>query len=619
MTTVDEPTPVVPTGDATSIAGQWLRDFTRAMDSVDLGAVELLFLSDGWWRDLLSVTWDFRTLHGMEAIQEIAKCGTDAGLTKFALTKGKTPQVVSRDPSPESIEAFFDFETRVGQGRGVVRLTLDVDGMWKAWTLLTTLQDLHGHEQARRTHRPAHVPENGASPGDNWSDWRQRASEFTQSEPQVVVVGSGHGGLAVAANLSLFGIDTLIIEQNARIGDNWRMRYHSLVLHDPIWADHLPYLPFPESWPVHTPKDKLADWLELYAVAMDLNFWTGTQILDSSYDDARNVWTLQVRRSDGTVRTLHPAHVVLATGVHGETQVPQFEGMKNFGGRLLHSSEYTGGDLSPGTRAIVVGAGNSGHDIAEDLHRSGADVTLIQRSSTYVMTQKNGLPTLFGSLFYEGGPPVEDADLLGASFPYSLALERAVHQTRVIADMDRDLLEGLKRAGFRTDLGINGGGGLSKILFGPGSYYLDVGCSQLIADGKVKVAHASVERLTETGIIFDDGARLDADIVVFATGYKSMRETARRLFGDELADRCDPLWGLNSEGEINSMWRNSGHPGFWFMGGPLYIARFYSRYLALQIQALERGIFIHPAVSSASRSGSGTELVGQSSKGAELN
>jgi len=104
---------------------------------------------------------------------------------------------------------------------------------------------------------------------------------------------------------------------------------------------------------------------------------------------------------------------------------------------------------------------------------------------------------------------------------------------------------------------------------------------------------------------------------VFATGYKNMRESARRLFGNEVAHRCGPLWGLNSEGEINSMWRNSGHPGFWFMGGPLYIARFYSRYLALQIQAVERGIFTHPAVRAASSSDAGTELVGQSSEGSK--
>jgi len=591
-----EPAASLSPREVAGIAQRWLEDFSTAMDAVDVDAIELLFRSDGWWRDLLALTWDFRTFRGTPAIRAaMNEHRNDAGLTKFTLTRDKAPQLVSRSPSPQSIEALFDFESTVGQGRGVVRLTPDGVGSWRAWTLLTTLQELHGHEQARRTRRPARVPDEGAGPGGNWSDWRQRISEFNDTEPDVLVVGSGHCGLGVAANLSLFGVTTLVVEKNPRIGDNWRQRYKSLVLHDPIWADHLPYMPFPESWPVHTPKDKLADWLEMYASAMDLNVWTDTQLLGSSYDDHTGRWSIQVRRGDGPLRTLHPAHIVLATGVHGEVRMPEIDGMDQFRGRILHTSQYSGGEAQPGTKAVVIGAGNSAHDVAEDLHRSGADVTMVQRSSTYVMSQKNGLPTLYGALFYEGGPPIEDADLLGASFPYLLALERAVHQTQVIAEMDRDLLDGLQRAGFRTDLGVNGGGGLSKILSGPGSYYLEVGCSQLIADGKIGVTHAGIARITETSVVFDDGTSLDADVIILATGYANMRETARRLFGDELADRCDPLWGLDSEGEIKSMWRSSGHPGFWFMGGPLYIARFYSRYLALQIQAIVKGAHVHPA------------------------
>jgi cation diffusion facilitator CzcD-associated flavoprotein CzcO len=252
-------------------------------------------------------------------------------------------------------------------------------------------------------------------------------------------------------------------------------------------------------------------------------------------------------------------------------------------------------------KAVVIGAGNSGHDIAEHLCTSGADVTLVQRSSTYVMTQKSALSTLYEPLFHEGGPALADADLLLASFPYRLALQRSVHQTAIMAELDRELLDGLISAGFRLDMGIDGAGAISKTLSasGPGGYYLDVGCSQLIVDGKIKITHARVERFTAAGVAFDDGSELAADIVVLATGYKSMRETARRILGADAADQCGPVWGLNDEGELQGMWRNSGHPGLWFMGGSLYIARFYSRYLALQIHAIEQKAIPHPWETSA--------------------
>ena len=110
---------------------------------------------------------------------------------------------------------------------------------------------------------------------------------FESSQPDVVVIGAGQGGLAVAANLGLLGVDTLVLEKNERVGDSWRKRYRSLVLHDPVWADHLPYLPFPASWPIYAAKDKIADWLEFYASAMELNVWTSTEILSSAYDRSR--------------------------------------------------------------------------------------------------------------------------------------------------------------------------------------------------------------------------------------------------------------------------------------------------------------------------------------------
>jgi putative flavoprotein involved in K+ transport len=253
-----------------------------------------------------------------------------------------------------------------------------------------------------------------------------------------------------------------------------------------------------------------------------------------------------------------------------------------------------------GNRAVIIGAGNSAHDVAQDLHRRGFDVTMVQRSSTYVISQQTNFDLTIGRLYHEGGMPTDDADLLGASFPYHLSLQRAVALTNEMASRDRDMLDGLERAGYTYDLGIGGAGGLSKILHGPGGYYIDVGCARLIADGEIAVTHAGVERFTADGVQFDDGSRGDYDLVVFATGYTTMRDTARSILGDEAADRCAPVWGLDEEGEIRGIWRPTGHPGLWFMGGPLYIARFHSRFLALQLHADVLGIPSSVAAASGS-------------------
>jgi putative flavoprotein involved in K+ transport len=580
--------------EVTAIATEWLDALGRFLEAGGPDAAAEAFVADAWWRDLLALTWDLRTFHGIEAISDrISDLVAGVGIGGLTLAPGRAPKISF--PSEESawIELIFDFETPVSLCRGVGRLVPDEGARcgWKAWNVLTTLHELRGHEMVRGTRRPIAEPRRGRREGESWAAARSRIEEFADAEPEVLVVGSGQGGLAVAASLELLDVPTLVIEKNARVGDNWRNRYRSLVLHDPVWADHLPYLPFPDSWPIYTPKDKLGDWLEGYASAMELNVWTGAELAESAYDAAAGRWRVDVVRADGSKQTVRPAHVVLATGALGEPRMPEFPGADEFRGELMHSRGYRGGERWDGRRAIVVGACNSGHDIAQDLQREGAEVTLVQRSSTYIMSQANGIPVLFGGLYSEDGPDLEEADLMNSSFPFPLVVEFAKAQTSAIAELDRDLLDGLARVGFKTDMGDDGGGLMSRALRRGGGYYIDVGCSRLIADGKIAVRQGmEIESFTANGLRFADGSEVEADLVVMATGFSNMRDTARRLFGDELGDRVKPVWDLDDEGELNTLWRDSGHPGFWFMGGPLVMARIYSRYLALQIKAREIGL-----------------------------
>lgn len=391
----------------------------------------------------------------------------------------------------------------------------------------------------------------------------------------------------------------MIVDKNPRIGDNWRNRYHQLVLHDPVWYDHLPYLPFPPNWPTFTPKDKLAEWFDSYARLLELNVWTSTIVESASWDDSKRQWTvnLQRERADtGKVeqRTLHPKHIIQATGHSGEMQFPKIKGMDSFAGNLCHSSQFKGAGTSTSEnkkRAVVVGSCNSGHDIAQDFYEHGYDVTMVQRSSTFVVSSDSILNVMLAGLYEEGGPPTEDADLTFMSNPNPVLKRIHMDAMKEISRRDQDIIQGLERAGFKTDLGPDDSGFFMKYFQRGGGYYIDVGCSQLIIDGKIKIKQGQeISEVKPHSLVFADGTELPADEIIFATGYENMRGTARKIFGNELAERVKDVWGFDDEGELRTMWRKTGHPGFWFFGGNLALCRYFSRMLALQIKAMEEGI-----------------------------
>lgn len=571
---------------AADLFAAWFEQFERAVQAADPTAVVALLGPDCWWRDLLALTWDLGTYHGPDAVaQMLGQHLSDGAMTALAVTTEFGPRSAG-----DAVEGFITFQTPLGSGRGAIRLVQE-QGRWLAWTILTELDDLRGHERAIGAHRsrgPRHTGINAG--GRNWLDERTEHVRYQDHEPAVVVVGAGQGGLTVAANLGLMGVDTLLVEKSERVGDGWRKRYKSLVLHDPVWADHLPYMPYPDSWPVYCPKDKLADWFESYAAAMELNVWTSSTLLASEYDEAAGRWTLRISTPDGE-RTVHPRDVILATGAAGEPNVPDVPGRESFQGVSYHSSRHADAGQWAGRKAVVVGACNSGHDIAQDLYEAGADVTLVQRSSTHIISQQHGIPAIFGSNFTEGGPPLAYADLLAAGTPWPLVLEMAKDGVKQTAVQDAELLAGLDAVGFQRNDGPDGTGLMGFALAKGGGYYIDVGCSGLIAAGKIKLAQGSgLAEFTPEGIRLEDGRSLPADVVVLATGYANMRETARRLFGDGVADRLPLVLGIGEDGEIGGLYRRTGHPGFWYMGGPLAWVRIYSKHLALQITAKHAGI-----------------------------
>lgn len=396
----------------------------------------------------------------------------------------------------------------------------------------------------------------------------------------------------------MLNVDTLIVDSNPRIGDNWRNRYKQLVLHDPVWYDHMPYLSFPAHWPIFTPKDKLAKWFETYVEALELNVWTQTALTAASFDERKQIWTVHLERTtaDGKTETrvFHPRHLIQATGHSGKKNLPQINGMDSFkGDRLCHSSEFTGAvpANSSSKKAIIVGSCNSAHDIAQDFCEKGYDVTMVQRSTTCVISSEAIVKIGLKGLYDETGPPTEDADLMLHGFPSEVLKAQQVGVTKLQAEHDSELLGGLERAGFRLDRGPSEAGLFMKYFQRGGGYYIDVGASQLIVNGKIKIKQGQeIAEVLEHGMRFADGTTLEADEIVFATGYQNMKTQAQLIFGDSLAEKVGSVWGFDSEGEMRTIWRQSGHPGFWFMGGNLAAARYYSRILALQIKGIEVGL-----------------------------
>ncbi|MFN5275727.1 flavin-containing monooxygenase, partial [Bradyrhizobium sp.] len=424
--------------------------------------------------------------------------------------------------------------------------------------------------------------------GPNWLDLRKASTEYADRDPDVLVVGGGQAGLAIAARLKQLKIDALIVDREARVGDNWRKRYHALTLHNQVQVNHLPYMPFPPNWPTYIPKDKLANWFESYVDAMELNFWTGTEFLGGSYDDAQGRWTVELRRADGTTRTMQPRHVVMATGVSGIPNLPDIPGLKNFSGKVMHSSRYEDGESWTGKRALVIGTGNSGHDIAQDLHSSGAAVTLVQRSPTLVTNIEPSAQLAYAA-YNEGS--LEDNDLIATSMPLTLAKRSHVLMTEQSKELDKPLLDGLARRGFKLDFGDGGTGWQFKYLTRGGGYYFNVGCSDLVASGAVALKQFSdIETFVSEGARLKNGETVEADLIVLATGYRPQEELVKKLFGEAMAQRVGPIWGFGDGQELRNMYTRTPQPGLWFIAGSLAQCRINSRYLALQIKAIEASL-----------------------------
>ena len=554
-----------------SIATAWLRAFEAALASGDEAMIASMFEPDGNWRDVLAFTWHLTPRVGADSIAAgLAARQPAVEAHSFEVDPNRTPPRRVKRMGRDSIEIIYRFETKVGRGEGVLRLVpVNGDGGaagHQAWVISTKLNQLKGFEEKTGDNRPSGAAYSRNFGGDNWDDARRKAQIYDDRSPEV-----------------------LIVEKWPRIGDSWRKRYHSLALHNSIKVNHLPYLPFPPTWPNFIPKDMLALWFEFYAQVMEINHWTSTEFTKGEWDAKAKHWVATVRQADGAKRILKPHHIVFANGVSSYPLIPKIPGLDSFKGEVIHSEGFDSGAPFAGKKALVIGTGSSANDIALDLHSFGCETTIIQRGSTTVVSIDPSAKLNYA--LYDEGPPIEDCDLIASSATPPMIIEAYKMAVQRMVELDHDMIEGLKRIGFKYDIGEDNTGHQMKYRRRGGGYNLDAGSSDLMIKGEIGLLqNDKIERYCPEGALLKDGTIVPADVIILGTGYYSQGELVRRALGEEMADRIGPIWGEGDDGELSNMFKRTPQEGAWFIAGSLPQARIYSKVMALQIKALQEGL-----------------------------
>ncbi|KAJ4357993.1 uncharacterized protein N0V89_002570 [Didymosphaeria variabile] len=574
--------------DAKQVTANWLSQLERSFSERSIDLVSNLFIENCWWRDIVALSWDFSCKQGQEAIRNYLVSATHGLSDIRANTFGGLQPMLVEFGGESWIQSGFTFRTPHGDGKGLLKLMNVGVGNWKAWTVFTQLEKLDYMKELEKQ-RAACVPPTSVPAMIG-------AGHDESEDNQVIIVGAAQAGLMLGARLKHMRIKTLLLERNARLGDSWRQRYQSITLHTPSYTDHWAYMKIPETWPRFLVGDEVADFMEHYGQLMGLDIQYNTDVKNVSYDEATRKYTIQSATPEG-MRSHSATHLVLATGLFGDEPIlPTFPGQDSFEGQIYHSKYHRSAADIPDThnkKVVIIGAATSGHDIAADFVAHGAGkVTMMQRHPIYSISRESWETFMLG-LWKMDGLSTEEADIVGNSFPLAIIRTMSVGLTKMMAEHDKDVHDGLKKAGLALKEGDDGCGLADYQLIKGGQYYIDQGANEMIIDGRIKIQQCEegVKKFTEDGLVLADGTKLEADVVVLATGFQKETTTIEKLMGSDILKRLHNKFGqLDEEQERSGWWRSTGLPGFWFMTGSFMYCRQFSLPLALQIAAVELGL-----------------------------
>lgn len=587
--------------DAGARIESWAKRFVDCLlceNAVEIRAgAEALFHDKCYWRDLVLFTWNIVTVEGCGNVaQALAETASRVAMKGGGCVLKAEPHFAPRVEEDSTVSGWLHINTRSARGVLHVRLRKHHNGSELCTLLFTCATELCGFEELAGPRRL--IGQELESPVK-----RPRLEvAVKQSSPYVLIVGGSQSGLMLAARLRRLNVPTLVVDKHAKPGDGWRGRYSGLHLHDPVQVCDLPYMPFPDHFPVYMSKDQFGNWLDIYAQAMEIDFQGCTEVLKASYDSNFEEWTVQMK-AQGTLSIIRAKHIVLATGNQSAAQLPSFTGMETFEGELMHSSKFPGCGCSDdkwrGKKCIVVGANTSAHDIAQDLCEHGAQVTMIQRSKTCVVKTQR-IRELAASSGYSDaavsdGKNAPIADMLGAALPYALKVPLLQEWVKDVKRNDETFYKSLTEVGWSQAWGDDETGPFMMFIRRFCGFYFDIGASQHIINGNIKLQSGeTISEIKPRSVLLSSGAELECDLIVCATGYENMSRWVSKLISPEVAEAVGPCWGLGSgtrgdpgpyEGELRNMWKPTAQPGLWFQGGNIGLSRFYSLPLALQLKA----------------------------------
>ena len=351
-------------------------------------------------------------------------------------------------------------------------------------------------------------------------------------------------------------MNALLVDKHSQIGGSWPDRYKTVTLHTPTYTDHYPFLKNTEDLPKWLPRDKVIERMKHYSRAMDLNVQLNTEVTKIEYDESAKKYRVSGQGPGGPWSS-SPRHLVLATGVFSEEPViPSFPGQDSFQGQVYHSVQHRSASDTPDLdkkRVVLIGSGTSAHDLAQDFVDSGVkEVTIVQRGPIYSLSRE-AMEAFQVSLWNIPGVTTEEADIMGNSIPTGVARTMNLGATSMTLEHDKDMLDGLKKAGLALNTPETGESIVDYQVVKTGHFYIDQGANQMIIDGRIKVhrSEGGVKDFDARGVNLANGTHLDADIVILATGFKPNRITVRRLMGEKAYQRSggDTFGFLDQEQE----------------------------------------------------------------------
>ncbi|KAM0718271.1 hypothetical protein Q7P37_006603 [Cladosporium fusiforme] len=532
--------------------------------------LEVVHLADNViWRDCLALSGTFRTFYGQDAVAKTWRylC-KKASIQNLAVT-ANSPTVLRFGPKACWLQVGFTFGTdgacpaKCSGSLGLV----PYQGSWKIWLITTVLEQPHGFLDVDKLEPgPPETNDNACL--------------------DCVVVGAAVAGLSMAGRLKSLGLSYVVLEQHANVGDIWtKARYESVKLHTSRDYNQLPGQPktFTADDPYYLDASDIARGFQRYVDTFGINVSTNTTVFGAKFDVPSKIWTISAVR-DGERLTVTARHLILATGARGSNPItPTYSDRASYQGDVVHAIDWKNATPWAGKKGIVIGSANSAHDIIADMVRANfSSVTLVQRSKTFVLPA-----TTFSALVdpvYNAETPCEVSDRIMMNNPLPVQRLIAMEGIRACADLNPAYYDRLEAQGYLVERY----GDLWGLIYGrEGGHFFDVGSGELIADGSVKVkSDALPVAYTATGLKFSDESELDADVVVFATGYASdIKKCAARIIGQEAAKDLEEFWECDAEGETRGAWRDTGHPALWYTGHGYAHARYYARFLAMRIKA----------------------------------